>query len=104
MRTSSPKDPGETIAMAWNFAPDLVSGETLTGTPTTAIVQLTGAPDPSIGSMLVGSPQISGSDVVQTVTLGQASTNYAISATCPTSTGRILVNGGILPVVLAYQQ
>ncbi len=104
MRTTSPKDPGETIQIPFNFAPDLLPGETLTGTPTTQISQIVGLPDPTVGSMFVGAAQLSGSYVIQTCTLGQAASNYAVTATCSTSTGRILVEGGVLPVVWAYLQ
>lgn len=104
MRTFSPKDPAETVVLTFNFAPDLIAGETLTGTPTIALVQYSGAADPALGSMLVCSPQLSGNNVLQTVTLGVNGANYAFTATCPTSTARTLSEGGILPAVFAYLQ
>jgi hypothetical protein len=104
MRTFSPKDPGETIVLGFNFAPDLNAGETLTGSPTISLGQYSGTPDPSMPSMIVGAAQTSGSLVLQTVTMGMSGNNYSVTGTCPTSAGRILAVGGILPCLAAYLQ
>ena len=104
MRTTSPKDPSESTQISANFGPDLLPGETLTGIPATTILQISGPPDSSVGSMFVGAPQISGSYVLQMVTNGQSGSSYAIEATCSTSAGRTLVEGGVLPVLFAYLQ
>ncbi len=104
MRIFSPKDPGETIVLGFNFGPDLNMGETLTGSPTLSIGQYSGVPDPSMPSMLVGSGQISGNLVLQATVLGVGGNEYYTTATCSTSAGRILAIGGILPVIPAYLQ
>ena len=104
MRTFSPKDPGETIVLGFNFAPGLNSGETLTGSPTLSISLYSGVPDPSMPSMIVGGGQISSALVLQTITLGMSGNNYAVTATCPTNSGRILAVGGILPCLAAALQ
>ena len=104
MRTFSPKDPGETIVLGFDFAHNLNAGETLAGSPTISLGQYSGVPDPSMPSMIVGAGQINGALVLQTVTLGMSGNNYAVTATCPTNSGRILAVGGILPCLAAYLQ
>ncbi len=92
------KDPGETVTLTLDFAPDLATGETLTGTPTAAIALFSGAPHAGIDAMLTGAAQRSGSLVLQSCLGGIAGNQYDIKATCPTSAGRVLVVGAILPV------
>lgn len=104
MRTWPPKDTGETLTISFNFASDLIVGETLTGTPSIAISLASGGIDSAMATMLYSSPQISGANVVQVVIAGLSGNGYYLSATCPTSNGRILVEGGLLRIVPAYLQ
>lgn len=93
------KDPGETVTLTFDFGVDLATGEMLTGTPTVAIALFSGATDPAINSMLVGTAQLAGNMVLQSCLGGVVGNQYDIKATCSTSTGRVLVVGAILPVV-----
>lgn len=102
MRTSSPKDPSENVYVTWDFTADLVAGETLTGTPVTSNVQVSGPPDPAVDNMLIGNPVISGNVVQQMISLGMLGATYALTATCQTSLNRVLKQGGEMFVINAY--
>ncbi len=101
MRTFSPKDAIETVVLTMDFTADLNSGETLSGAPSVTVVVVQGT-DPSVSSMLVGAPVISGNTVQQVVTAGVDGAAYGVTGGCGTSQGRILAIGGILPVQNAY--
>jgi hypothetical protein len=98
------KDPGESVILAFDFSKDMTSGETLTGTPAVAITLYSGTVDSGMAAMLSGAAQISGNLVLQMVGRGQIGNQYMIEATCATSAGRVLVLGGILPIIYAALQ
>ena len=107
MRIFSPKDPGESLPFALNFAgtnSDLQTGETLTSINSVTISLVSGATDPGMGAMLSGTAQISGTSVVQLIINGLVGNRYALTVLVTTSTGRILAEGGIIPIVPAYLQ
>lgn len=91
------KDPAETQALAFNFAPDLGS-ETLTPASMTSGIELLAGTDPTPANVLNGAPVISGALVLQSVHGGVANADYRVWAKVNTSGGRTLVVAGILPV------
>ena len=98
------KDPTEKVTLTFEFAPDLTTGESLSGNPTVSINLLSGVPDSNIGTMATGSAQLSGTMVLQLCQGGIVGNQYDIKATCNTSLGHILTIGAILPIVDAALQ
>lgn len=104
MRTFPPVDPSETIALSFDFGPDLLVGETLVGPPTFVVntipqvlpMTVKGTPVPGV---VTGTATISGTIATQLcnmapLVLGQF---YGVEGTCSTSTGRVLTEGALLP-------
>ena len=107
MRIFNPKSSGASIEYAVDYAgptPDLLTGETLVSIYSTSFTVLSGTPDPNIGSMPSGAPQIKGTKVVQLFTGGITGNRYAWEVLALTSLGRIIDQGGILTITPAYLQ
>lgn len=99
MRTLWPdKDPAESLLVAtFAYANELQAGESIASAAITCTV-LSGT-DPSPASMLVGSPQISGSNVLQNFSGGVDGVTYTLRCVATMSpTGRVLVRAATLPV------
>jgi hypothetical protein len=99
------KDPAELVPLAFNFASDLATGETLSGTPTvtvTAAISQQGATlDPTPSAILNGPASLDSTrtKVVQPVTGGLAFNDYLLRALCATTNAnKTLVFAAILPV------
>lgn len=97
-------DPSEDVVLTFDFSKDLANtGGTLTGTPTISVTQIYGVP--ITRSILLGSPQISGSQVLQAVQNVPDSCSFGITATCPiTASSQVLAEGAILTGKYAYNQ
>lgn len=92
-----PLEQGETDVLTFDYTDSLETGETLvSGTVTLSVVQ---GEDPSPNSMRVGSAQASTPYILQKVGGGVRNTTYLCYCAATTSTGRVLVNAGILPVI-----
>lgn len=92
----SPKDPGETVFLAFDFSALMTTGLTLS-TPVCTAVTRSGT-DAAPSAVLSGSPTITGSKLVQRVTGGVALATYAIKAQVDASDGSRFVLVGLLPV------
>lgn len=101
MNIFSPKDPNEVIVLTFDFTTSLVTGETLTGSPTVTISAAIGV-DAAMAAMLSGAPSIVGNTVLQKVINGVVKNSYGFIALCTLSSGRMLAVGGILPINVAY--
>lgn len=95
MQNFASKTPLEKVSLSFPFS--LNTGETITGAVVTPTV-LRGT-DASPSTLLSGSRTISGAIVSQFVEGGIDGATYFISVQATTSTGRILVSEGVLPVV-----
>lgn len=104
MRRFSPKAPGESVVLTFDFTWDLVSGEKLTGIPNVVVTLASGVTDINMMSMVVEPPQLNGNYVLQMCTAGVLNNEYSVEATCNTSANRVLTIGGILPIVKASLQ
>lgn len=94
----SPKDPAEIVPLAFDFA-------TLTSTPTNPVVTIARDSGPKgaldLSGMLLGSPQIVGTEVRQKIQGGVAATTYRVRAQVDTADGFRYVLTGLLPVEAA---
>ena len=104
MRTFSPKDATETVLLTWDFTLDLPAGVTLTGTPSITLAVVSGVQDSNIGTMTVGSPQLSGNQVLQLITAGISGNSYSAVAKCNASDGEVFAIGGTIAITPAWRQ
>jgi len=100
-RVYDPKSPAEIVTLTFDFAGDLVAGETLTGTPVIAISVDDGA-DATPGNVLNGAAQLTAGEVLQSVTGGVNYAAYLITALADTSAGRKLELAYRLAIRPAY--
>lgn len=91
------KRAGETRLLAFDFAPLLASGETLS-TQSVAATVYTGT-DASPSGVISGSATASGSVVSQKVAGGTAGNIYNLICTVTTSTGQTLKIAGLLAIL-----
>lgn len=91
------KRAGETRLLAFDFAPLLASGETLS-TQSVAATVYTGT-DASPSAIISGSASASGSVVSQKVTAGTAGNIYNLVCTVTTSAGQTLKLAGVLAIL-----
>lgn len=94
------KDPSESVPLTFNFAPDLASGETLSGAPTVSVTVATGT-DANPTELLNGTAGFDAAmqEVIQPVTGGLNGVEYEIVVTCATSNpNKTLTLVGVLPV------
>jgi hypothetical protein len=90
-------DPHEKRVLTFKFGADLAAGETL-ATPTVIVTARMGR-DSAAQSIVHGSPQIVGTDVLIEVTSMLAPVDYHILIECTTSNAtKVLVLAGLLPV------
>lgn len=94
------KDPEEAFACAFDFALELIEGETLTGTPSITVAVVDGA-DASPASLKSGAPVIEGGRVLQRLVGGVAGVTYSLTCIASTSEGNTLARAAILPVEVA---
>ncbi len=94
------KDPNEAFACAFDFALELVEGETITGTPQITVAVVTGT-DTSPAAIKSGAPVIEGARVLQRLVGGVAGVAYSITCLATTSEGNTLARAAILPVEVA---
>ena len=90
------KDPGETIALSFDFT-DRLAGAAISGTPA-AVSQTWSGVDSNPGAILSGGCAVAGPVVTQKVTGGIAGVDYRVKVTAQTNDGRVLVLAGILAV------
>lgn len=95
MSTWKSKDTDEIITGTFDFT-DALEGETIQ-TATVSISDKTQPVDPSVGSMLVGSPQVVSGKVLIGVRNGLLFHDYKLRCKVTTNT-RTLVLAGILPI------
>lgn len=88
------KDPGETVTLSFDFV-NLTSAPL---TPTVSITRIGGVADASPSSVLLGAPEVSGTKVLQAVTLGVDLTDYLLRCEVDTSGQDHFILSGILPV------
>ncbi len=89
-----PKGPGETATFSFGFAAALAIGETIVSAVITIAVVTRS--DPSAAAMIIGSAQISGSQVLQLIANGVAGVEYELLCTITTSLGQTLQLAGNL--------
>lgn len=94
------KDPSEAFACAFDFALELVEGETITGTPQITVAVVTGT-DTSPTAIKSGAPVIEGGRVLQRLVGGVAGVTYSLTCLATTSEGNTLARAAILPVEVA---
>lgn len=94
------KDPEEAFACAFDFALELIEGETLTGTPSITVAVVDGT-DNSPASLKSGAPVIEGGRVLQRLVGGVAGVTYSLTCIASTSEGNTLARAAILPVEVA---
>jgi hypothetical protein len=94
------KDPQEAFACAFDFALELIEGETLTGTPSITVA-VTDGTDASPASLKAGAPVIEGGRVLQRLVGGVAGVTYSLTCIASTSEGNTLARAAILPVEVA---
>lgn len=98
LKQLDPKDPAEIVPLTFEF-------ESLTISPSSPVVTVTRhsgtADDSDLSLMLVGSPQVIGTTVVQKVQGGVARTNYKFRCDVVTPDGCHYALAGILPVETA---
>lgn len=83
------KHPRESILYAFDFAPLLASGETLSGSPTVSV---------ETGLTKSGAAAIDGATVEQRITGGTAGTDYVVECECATSGSNTFVITGTIKV------
>ena len=94
------KDPSEAFACAFDFALELVEGETITGTTQITVAVVTGT-DTSPTAIKSGAPVIEGGRVLQRLVGGVAGVTYSLTCLATTSEGNTLARAAILPVEVA---
>ena len=95
-----PKDPVESIVVAFDFAKEATS-ITLGATPVTCAVFWTTTSDSNPSAILSGAASISGTvatQVLQRIIGGVDMTDYALRCTATNQSGDVLVVAAILPV------
>jgi len=100
MQRFDTKDPAESVPLTFNFAPDLATGEQLSGTPSVSVSVSSGM-DASPAAILNGAAGLDSTltQVVQPVRAGNQGTEYQIVVTCgTTNVNKTLTLVGILPV------
>lgn len=95
--TFSEKHPGEILVLSFDFTNDLASSETITGASRTIETSF-GADAAPTGILSGAATFVGGKLALQGVQAGLAYRDYLITMTVNTSTGRVLVLQGILPV------
>ncbi len=90
------KDPAEIITLTFDYASE-IGAAAISGTPVFALAIESGT-DADYASMPNGSPQVSGSDVLQSVKLGANAVNYAVRMLATLDDGRKLLRAATLPV------
>ena len=93
----SPKDPGETITVTFDFS-TLCASVSL---PSMAASVVAGPPDATPSAILSGSPQTSGALVMQKIVAGQANTTYELRCTATAPDSSVYVLAAELPIVVA---
>lgn len=96
-----PKDVGENDVLSFDYTESLVDDETVDSAVIT-VSTLSGV-DASPSSMLSGSPQATSPFVLQAITDGVRNVEYLFYCKATTSSGRVLVAAGVLPVILSGQ-
>lgn len=91
------KDPAEAIFLGFDYAADLDTAETLSGSPTVTASLIAGT-DPTPSALLSGSPSVVGAVVLQRVVGGVAGASYTLRCQITTSASRVLVLAATLPV------
>lgn len=91
-------DVDEVDIQPFDFAPGLVAGETLTGTPVLACEVYEGV-DATPSGVLVGAATVAGAEVLQRVRGQLAGVTYLLRCRVVLSSGRELVAAGLLPCV-----
>lgn len=91
------KDPAEAIYLGFDYAADLETGETISGSPTVSASLVAGT-DPTPSALLSGSPIVVGATVLQRVVGGVAGASYTLRCQVSTSASRTLVLAATLPV------
>ena len=102
----SPKDPAEIVTLTADFTKDLeirnaagtvIGMKTIVPPPITTVTAFKGSdPDPS--TVKNGLPQVSGSQVLQSVKLGIDENDYLIRFEIDANTGEHFVIGAVLPI------
>ena len=93
----SPKRPGETVTLTFDFSNVLGTTETITSSTWTAEVREGEDVSPTI-SMVVGSPTISGDLVSHLIGSGIDETTYGIVCEINTNTSQVVQGVGLLKV------
>lgn len=91
-----PKDPAETKMLRFVFGADLADGETIASVTVSAATEA--GVDASPANVLMGSPTVSGGDVLQRVHGGLAGCDYRLRCLATTSAGLVHLASGCLPV------
>lgn len=91
-------DVDEVDTLTFEFGPGMLAGESIS----TVDVQCTvhSGTDPTPGDLLVGPPQITGTDVLQRAQGPVAGVTYHLRCAATLDSGRVLVNAAYLPCVL----
>jgi hypothetical protein len=98
----SEKAPSEAIVLAFDFSMGLDAGETLSGIPAIDVASIWGS-DTLCTGLILGAPLLdaTATQVLLPVSAGVDQNDYAISASCATTTAdKTLTWSGILPVCL----
>lgn len=95
MKWLTPKDPAETIPITFDFSSLLTS----ISESSVAVTVLSGT-DGSVGSMLSGAAQASGSSLIQAIQAGIAGNKYLVRALATGPEGTFVLST-VLPVDLA---
>lgn len=110
MKTVDPLAPGEKQVITFLFAADLGAGDSIASmaaTPDTPIISLASGTDTALaGLTMVGSPQITGNDVLIEFQahLAGVNNNYYVTAQCTTTLGLSIALGARLSVIPAALQ
>ena len=89
-----PKDPDEIIPLTFNFS-GLTSAPI---SPTITVAHIEGPEDPDPVALLVGSPQVIGTQIRQKIQGGVADANYRFRCQVDTPEGLRWILSGVLPV------
>lgn len=91
------KAPAEIVFLGFDFAADLDTGETISGTPTITASLVAGT-DPTPSAIISGIPSVVGALVVQRVGGGIAGASYRLTCQITLDSSRVLVLAATLPV------
>lgn len=91
------KRPGEAVTLAWDFAPELPAGVSVTGAAATTVEVLAGE-DAAAASMLEGVAAAVGAKVLQRVVGGVVGVDYLVVARAVLSDGQAREFAAVLPV------